>query len=248
MLVINGCSSFADTRERTMNWSAQRLYNAAKEALMNGEYDNAVQYYEVLEARYPFGRFAQQAQIDLVYAYYKYGEPESALVAAERFIRLYPRHPHVDYVYYMKGLVNFELDVGFLDEYLPIDRSQRDQGAAVDSFDDFYQLVTRFPDSQYSEDARQRMLYLKNNLAAYEVQVARYYIKRGAYLAAANRARYVIENYPHTPATPEALTVLAKAYKILGMQDLSNSALRVLKLNYPEHNGITEVEETVVKG
>jgi outer membrane protein assembly factor BamD len=242
-LNLSGCGS-DPTQE---DWTAERFYSEAKSALNKGDYTTAIKYYEMLETRYPFGKYAQQAQLDVIYAYYKYDEPESALVAADRFIKLYPRHKKVDYVYYMKGVVNFELTQGLLDRFLPLDRSQRDQGTATQSFLNFSKLVTRFPKSKYSPDARLRMIHLRNRLAQSELNVAAFYMKRGAYLAAANRAKTVIASYQGAKSMPKALIILAKSYKILGLKDLSNDALRVLKLNYPNSEGIAEVENLVVE-
>lgn len=231
----------------TADWSAQKLYTEAKTSLSSGDYEQAIKYFEFLEARYPFGRYAQQAQLEIAYAYYKYDEPESAIAAADRFIQLYPRHPNVAYAYYLKGLANYNRGKGMVERYLPQDPSQRDPGAALQSFQDFSELIKRFPDSKYSKDAGQRMVYLRNNLARHEVHVADYYMRRGAYIAAANRGEYVIENYQRTPAVPDALVIMATAYKLLGLDQLSNDALRVLRLNYPDHPGIAQVENLVVK-
>ncbi len=244
-IILAGCAS--DPTSETEGWSAERLYSAAKEALLNEDYENAIKYYGLLEAHYPFEKIAQQAQLETIYAHYKFEEPESALVAADRFIKLYPRDPHIDYVYYLKGLVNFELNQGTLNRFLPLDRSQRDQSRALKSFDDFAVLLKQFPQSKYTQDARQRMLYLRNILADYEINVAKFYLQRGAYLAAANRAKTVIESYQRTPAVPKALVILAKAYKIMALNDLSDNAMRVLKLNYPDDQGIVEVEQLVVR-
>jgi outer membrane protein assembly factor BamD len=235
LLLTGGCSLLPDKIDETKDWSADRLYSEAKSALDEGDYQNAIRFYELLEARFPFGRYAQQAQLEIIYAYYKYDESASAVAAADRFIKLHPRHPNVDYAYYMKGLANFNMGRGLIERYLPRDESQRDPGAARQSFQDFSDLVLRFPDSKYAADARQRMLFLRNNLAQYELNVADYYMRRGAYVAAANRARYAVENYSRTPATPDALAMLARAYRAMDMDDLAADALRVLKLNYPEH-------------
>lgn len=247
-LLSSGCSLLPEDIDETKDWSAQRLYSSAKSAMNDGDYDGAIQLYEKLETRYPFGKFAQQAQIDVAYAYYKASEEDAAIAASERFIRLYPRHAHVDYAYYLKGLANFNRGMGIIERYLPRDDSQRDPGAALQSFNDFSELTRRFPDSRYAEDAAQRMLYLRNNLARHEVHVAEYYMRREAYVAAANRARYVIQNYPRTPAVPDALGVMAKAYRLLQLDDLANDALRVLKLNYPDHPRIEEVEQLRFSG
>ncbi len=247
LISLSGCSIFSDPKDIAARWTVQHLYSEAKGALDAGDYEAAIKYYEMLEARFPFGKYAQQAQLDVVYAYFKFEEPESAIVAADRFLKLYPRHPKADYVYYLKGLVNFKKIQGPLDRFLPLDRSQRDQSATLQSFQDFAELLERFPNSRYSQDARQRMIDLRNMLAKHELHVAKYYLTRGAYLAAANRAKTVIESYQRTPSVAEALVVLAKAYKIMGFNDLSASALKVLKLNYPEHEGIETVANVVLE-
>ena len=246
-LLLSGCSLIPKQIDTTKNWSASKFYSEGKKALNEGDFEEAIQYYEQLEARFPFGKFAQQAQVEVAYAYYKYDEPESALIAADRFIKLHPRHPNVDYLYYLKGLVNFNAGKDLISKYIPQDPTQRDPGAARASFDDFSILVRKFPASKYSEDARQRMLYLRNNLAEYEIHVARYYMKRKAYLAASNRAKYVVENYQKTTAVPKALTVMAKAYQEIGLNDLSKDAMRVLEMNYPNYQdsgAITKTEES----
>ncbi|NIQ55210.1 MAG: outer membrane protein assembly factor BamD, partial [Gammaproteobacteria bacterium] len=231
--LVAGCSWFGEKPDITKDWSAARLYAAAKERLENEDYEQAIDYYEKLEARYPFGPQSQQAQLDLVYAYYKNDQPAAAVAAADRFIKLHPRHPNVDYAYYMKGLANYVKTGGLVSRIVKKDYSKRDTGAAMDAFRDFSELTRRFPNSKYATDAAQRMLFLKNTLAMHEVHVARYYMERGAYVAAANRARFVVENYQRTPAMPDALVILAKSYKAMHMADLSEDAVRVLELNYP---------------
>jgi len=240
---MTGCSWFEGKQDVTKDWSAARLYSAANERLENKDYEKAIEYYEKLEARYPFGPRSQQAQLDITYAYYKNGEPGSAVAAANRFIKLHPRHPNVDYAYYIKGLANYMETGGLLSRIVKKDYSKRDTGAAMDAFRDFSELTRRFPNSKYAQDAAQRMLFLKNTLAMHEVYVAGYYLKRGAYVAAVNRARQVVENYQRTPAMPDALVILAKSYKIMQLPQLSEDAVRVLELNYPGHPGIQEVAE-----
>ncbi len=244
---ISSCTFFQDKGDPTETWSAERLYAEAKGALDSGNYSKAVEYYEKLEGRFPFGVYGQQALLDLAYAYYKNDSTDASISAADRFIKLYPQNAHVDYAYYLKGLANFNRGKGFVERYLPIDTSQRDPGSALTAFQDFSELLRLFPDSQYAEDARQRMVYLRNLLAEHEINVANYYMRRGAFVAAVNRARYVIEKYPRTPSVPDALVVMAKAYRIMEMDDLSRDALRVLELNYPNHPGLYEVREIVVK-
>jgi outer membrane protein assembly factor BamD len=228
-------------------WSQEKLYKEAKAALADRGWQKAVQYYEKLQARHPFGAHAQQAQLDLAYAYYKEEEPVSAVAACDRFIKLNPNHPHVDYAYYLKGLANFSQGKGLAERFLPVDASQRDQAAAMTSFEDFEELTKRFPQSEYVTDAQKRMMYLRNILAQHEVHVARYYMRRGAFVAAANRARYVVENYGRSPAVPDALVIMAKAYRILELNELSEDALRVLQTNFPTHPGLQEVRSVTLR-
>lgn len=249
--ILSGCGILKEKSDPTKDWSAERLYSSAKGALDSGDYETAIDHYEKLESRFPFGTYAQQAQLELAYSYYKYGKPASALAAADRFIKLYPSHPSLDYAYYLKGLINFNRGKGLIanivERFFPADDSERDTAALRDAFDDFGEVVARFPNSQYAGDSEKRMIYLRNTLAQHELHVARYYITREAYVAAANRAKYVVENYQRTPEVADALVIMATCYKILGIDDLSGEALEVLRLNFPEHPGIAEVEELVVE-
>lgn len=242
-VALAGCGVFGKEIDLTENWTAPRLYAEASSELDSGNYAKAIEYYEKLEARYPFGRYAMQSQLDVAYANYRADEPEAAIAAADRFIKLYPQNPYVDYAYYLKGIVNYNRSVGFLDRYVPTDASQRDPGSALDAFVDFSALVERFPDSRYAEDARQRMLYLRNNLAKHEVNVARYYMRRGAYLAAANRANYVIERFQRTSAVESALEILVDAYTALDKAELAADAKRVLDLNRADGRFISDEPE-----
>jgi outer membrane protein assembly factor BamD len=208
-----------------------RLYELGREALDSEHYETAIKHFENLSARFPFGEYAQQAQLDTAYAYYMFREPESAISTADQFIRNYPRHPDVDYAYYLRGLANFEQTRAFLDDLLKEDPAQRDRRTALESFRHFAELVRRFPDSRYAADAVQRMTHLRNYLARHELHVADYYMRRKAYVAAAGRARHVIENYPGTPATLSALEVMARAYEELGLSDLAADVRRVLAEN-----------------
>ena len=245
---LSGCGLFGDEKEDpTAGWDAERLYNEAKGALDAGYYERAVEYYEKLEARYPFGTYGQQALLDLSYAYYKTEDYDAATSTADRFIKLYPRNDAVAYALYLRGLANFNRGKGFTQRFLPIDLSQRDPGGNLQAFQDFAELIKRFPDSRYVEDAKLRMIYLRNLLAEHEVEVANYYMRREAYVAAANRARHVVESYPRTTSVPAALAVMAKSYKILEMPELAEDALRVLETNYPNHPGLYEVRRTVLK-
>jgi len=233
-LLLGGCGLLPEQVDETADWNAQRLYSEAKNYMTEGSYEQAIKLFEKLEARYPYGRFAQQAQIEVAYAHYKSNEPALAIAAADRFIKLHPNHPNADYVYYLKGLATFNEDLGLLAGFSNQDLSERDPKGAQESFDTFGQLVNRFPDSRYAEDARQRMQYLVNSLAAHEVHVARYYYRRGAYVAAINRAQATLKTYPNAPATEEALFMLVKSYDALGMTDLRDDADRVMRKNFPK--------------
>lgn len=232
---LGGCTSFGEKPDETRNWSVERFYAEAKSAVQRGDYEKAIEYYEGLQARYPFGPYAQQAQLEVAYAYFKFSEPESAISAVDRFIELYPQHAHLAYAYYLKGLVNFNQTMGLLQRYVPLDMDQRDPRTAREAFAAFSELLGKFPDSRYARDARQRMLYLRNKLAMHEVYVANYYMKRKAYLAAANRARGVVEGYQRTPAVPYALRIMTDAYERLDLPQLARDTRRVLEGNFPYH-------------
>jgi outer membrane protein assembly factor BamD len=233
-LLLCACGLLPDVKDETAGWTAEKLYAEAKMEIGRNGYANAIKYLEKLEARYPYGRYAQQAQIELAYVYFKEGEPASAIAACDRFIKLHPNHPNVDYIYYLKGLVNFNEDLGLLGKISSQDLTERDPKAARDSFDAFKELVSRYPESKYTPDGIERMKYLVNALASYEVHVARYYMKRGAYVAAANRAQYAMLNYSQAPAVEEALFVMVRAYDALGMTDLRDDADRVMHKNFPD--------------
>ncbi len=232
VMTTSGCRKDKDYQD---NRNAAQLYKDAKRYLDNKSWSRAILSYKTLQTRYPFGRYTEQSMLDLSYAQYKGRNEQSALSTLDRFIRTYPTHPNVDYAYYLKGLVNYQQNLGFLERMMPTRVRDRDQSAARDAFLDFSELLRRFPDSRYVPDARQRMVFLRNNLASYEVLVAEYYIRRKAYIAAVNRARYVLEVYPNTPETVEALVVLHKAYTELELPQLANSSWDVLELNYPDH-------------
>ena len=233
-LVAGGCAALSTEKDETVGWSAQRLYGEAKDEMYSRNWEKAIKYLEKLEARYPYGRFAQQAQLDVAYAYWKSGERASAVAAADRFIKLYPNHSNVDYAWYLKGLVNFNENQGIFAAFDNPDMTERDPKGSYSAFEAFKEVVTRFPESKYAEDAAARMRFLVNSLAQNEVHVARYYMKRGAYVAAANRAQYAVQNYPNAPAIEEAVFIMVKAYDALGMEDLRNAADRVMRKNFPE--------------
>ena len=247
-IVLASCSSFGGNDEDSPeNWPEDKLYHAAKDALDTGSCGGAIEHYERLQTRYPFGPYAAQAQLELAYCHYKSENSASALGAVDRFLQLNPQHKHTPYAYYLRGLINFNIGRGLTARLVARDPSQRDPGAALRSFKDFSDLIKEFPDSRYVDDAALRMRHLRNILAQHEVNVANFYMRRGAFVAAANRARNVVENFQQTPAMPEALVLMAKSYKVLQMDDLSADALRVLQLNYPNHPGISEVTQTRVR-
>ena len=233
LLSLTACSSLQD-RDDTVGWSPQKIYETGKEALDEGNFEKAIKYFERLEARYPYGRHAQQAQLETAYAYYKSEEPEQAIAAADRFIRLHPDHPNVDYAYYLKGLATFNADLGLLGRLANVDLAERDPKGARESFEAFKTLVTRFPDSRYAADSRKRLQYLINALGRHETLVARYYLSRHAYVAAINRAQTALKEFPDTPAQEDALGILVHANQALGLNEASEDARRVLTLNYPD--------------
>jgi len=234
LLITSGCAFLPEQIDETKDWSANQLYTKAKQELASKNYEKAIDYFEKLEARYPFGHYAQQAQLEIAYAYYKYEEPDLAIAAADRFITIYPRHPNVDYAMYIKGLVNYNRGKTFIDRYLPQEPAERDTFSMRQSYDDFSQLVQHYPNSNYTKDAAQRMIFLRNNMAEYEIHVADYYMRRSAFIAAANRGKYVVENYQRTPSVDDALVIMIRAYRKLEAGDLADSAMRVLQLNYPD--------------
>jgi outer membrane protein assembly factor BamD len=243
--IFQNDSSSSDEDEYA-GWTAEKFSTQAKAAVDAGSYEKAIKLYEALESRYPFGEDSAQTQLDIAYAYYKNNDPDSAIAAADRFIKMNPRSPAVDYAYYLKGLVNYNRGIGFIDRFLPTDTSQRDPGTAHDALMNFEELIRRFPQSKYVPDARLRIIALKNNLAMYEVHVARYYMKRKAYVAAVDRASTVIEKYQRTTAVPYALQVLQEAYTKLEMADLAQDTAQVYQLNYPNGPPVPEHESSTL--
>lgn len=237
LLLLSACAS---DEVQDLDATELEYYERAQSSLRSSNFTMAVDRLQLLEARFPFGRYAEQAQLEIIYAYYKSNQPEAARAAADRFIRLHPQHPSVDYAYYLRGMASFDEDASFFSQYLPLDPATRDPGAARESFNDFARLISRFPQSQYAPDARQRMVYLRNLLARAELHVARYYVYRGAYVAAANRGRYVFENFQETPAVPDALAIMVEAYGLLKMDNLAEEALQVLTTNFPNHSSLTQ--------
>ncbi|MDF1831343.1 MAG: outer membrane protein assembly factor BamD [Porticoccaceae bacterium] len=252
-LLLSACSwmPFVDskeeqikqTQEEAQDLSEKRLRDKIRSNLDARNWSDAVVNLNAFEAQFPFGNYADQAQLELIYVYHESADYEAAMASADRFIRLHPRHPNVDYAYYMKGLSAAVQNKGLFSHRSPIDETKRDPGSARTAFATFSELITQYPDSVYAGDARQRMLELRNRLARHEIHVANYYFKRGAYLAAANRGRYVIENFQQTPAVPDALAVMAQAYYLLDLHDLSAQSAQTLALNYPQHPALNEQGE-----
>ncbi len=241
MAVASGCASLKPESARD-DWPVEKFYSEATQALSKKRWELALELYQALEARYPYGAYADQAHIDAIYAYYKKGEPESAIAASDRFIRLHPAHSGVAYAYYMKGLVNFNEHRNFLDRWAgTTDVSDRDPRAARESFLAFRELVNRYPESPYTENAKQRMKHLLNILAMSDINIAEYYFQRGAYVAVVNRCKNVIEEYQQTFAVEDALGLMAVAYQRMGMNELAQDSLRVLKINFPNSEYVPQI-------
>jgi outer membrane protein assembly factor BamD len=237
ILLISGCSFFGDRDEEQVGAGMieTELYEEASGLIESSQFSIAAQFLQALEAQFPFGLFAEQAQLDLIYAYFRGGQYDSATATADRFIRLHPEHPDVDYAYYMRGLISFNQESSFIGNFLPLDVTKRDPGSARESFSFFSEFLARFPNSEYAPDSRKRMIYLRNMLARHEINVANYYFDRGAFLAATNRGRYVIESFQGSPAVPDGLAVMAQGYTLLGKPELAENSIAVLRENYPEH-------------
>lgn len=238
--LASGCALFNMAgQDETAGWSADRLYNEARDNLRQGNFTRAAKLYEALESRYPYGRYAQQAALETAYANYRTADKATAVAACERFIRTYPNHPNVDYAYYLKGLSSFRDDQGLLGYLYDLDPSEREPKALRDAFDTFKELVTKFPTSKYAEDAEARMRYLNNALALHEVKVGRYYYNRGAYIAAVSRAQLAITEHPRTPANEDALDLLVKSYDKLGLTQLRDDTAKILRNSFPNSVYVT---------
>ena len=239
-VLATGCGLLPEAgKDETAGWSADRIYRAAHDSVLEGNYTRAVKLFESLEARYPYGRYAQQALLESAYASYRAGETSTAISTIDRFIRTYPNHPNVDYAHYLKGIVNFREDQGLFGYIYEFDLSERDPKAMKDAFAAFKDLIAKFPDSRYAEDSRIRMVYLSNALSMYEVHVARYYYNRGAFVASASRAQASLVNYPKTPANEHALDVLWRSYDKLGLGQLKDDTLDIMKRTYPNSGYFT---------
>ena len=229
-----------------VGWTVEQFITASKQELEDEKYKKAIVLLEQLDSRYPFGEHSAQTQLDLTFAYYKNGDAEAALASADRFIKTHPRHPDIDYAYYLKALVNFNRELGFFERFVPSDTTQRDTLFTQTSYLNFEELLRRFPNSQYAPDVKQRMIYLKNALARHELHVARFYMDREAYVAAANRANYILEHYQGTPTVPYALEIQIKAYKILGLQGLVEGSTEIYNYNYPDGPVLPEADPSDV--
>lgn len=239
-LLVSGCSWFGgDDDELIADSGEQQMYREAQRHLKNENFSLAVRGLQGLESRYPFGRYAEQAQLELIYAHYSAYEFVAANEAADRFIRLHPRHPNVDYAYYMKGLAAYDIEPGFFSRFIPSDDTKRDVSHIQTAFAEFAQLLARFPDSAYAPDARQRMVHMRNMLARNEIHVANYYFRRGAFMAALNRGKYVVEHMQQTPSVADGLAIMGQAYLLLGLNDLAEDSIAVLCENYPDHPNLT---------
>lgn len=249
-LMINACSwmPFVDSdaeaeekrkaAEEQAGLTEKEFYERVQRNLRARNWTDAIANLQGFEAQFPFGNYAEQAQLELIYAYHESLDHQAAIAAADRFIRLHPRHPNVDYAYYIKGLSAYSQNKGIFSNIVPTDETRRDPGDARQAFATFNELISRYPNSSYAADARKRMLHLRNMLARHEIHVANYYFKRGAYLAAVNRGRYVVENFQQTPAVPDGLAVMAQGYHMLGLYDLANDAAQVLAANYSDYPAI----------
>ncbi|HEX9812547.1 MAG TPA: outer membrane protein assembly factor BamD [Burkholderiales bacterium] len=246
-LALAACASIADP---TKDWTPEQFYEAARDQVIEANWLEAIKYYELLEARYPYGPYTEQGQLEVAYAHYKDTEPALALAATDRFIRLHPTHPNVDYAYYLKGIINFRGEKSLIHALFGFAETMwdRDPKGARESYDAFRELVERFPRSRYAKDAAARMRFLVDAQARYEVHVAQFYYDRGAYIAAVNRCKFALENYPRTPALEDALGIQAKAYKRMGLTQLADDSMRVLRMNFPESRYLREVEEVKAAG
>jgi outer membrane protein assembly factor BamD len=234
---MSACSMFGTKRDTINTMPVGELYNKAHDSLENADYAAATRAYQRLIARFPSGAYNEQAQLDMAYSQYKDNQPDDALSTVNRFIKTYPANKHVDYAYYLRGLINFDRTSGFIERYVSRDsaQSRRDQGFNLQSFDDFSELSRRFPDSAYTADARQRMIYLRNVLAQHEINVAEFYLRHKAYIASADRAQYVIEHYQQAPQAGDALAILCRSYLALDHKKLAEQTRKVLAMNYPHH-------------
>lgn len=242
IFLLTGCATDKSDQKKEAKYDKYtdaQLYHKAIKQVRKGHNTLAIESLEALDARYPFGDYADKALLLAIYTHYEAEDYASAAAAAERFIRVHPRHPNVDYAYYMKALISSHEFLGFGDKYFPMERHERDQSSAKKSFHEFLTLVNRFPNSAYTPDAKKRMVYLRNTIAQGELDTARFYLKKGAYVAAINRGSYILDHFDETPSTEEALIIIIKSYRLLGINDLAQDYLLVLQHNFPQSKFIT---------
>lgn len=241
MISVTGCSSSDDSEQRAAlaSMGSQQMYDNAKRNMQNGNFGAASTALSELDSRYPFGPLSNQVQLDLIYSYYKSGKIDETLATIDRFIRLNPNHSDVDYAFYMRGLTNMEADANMFQQLMQIDRSDRDPSKSREAFTDFRRLIQQYPDSKYAADAKKRMVFIKERLAKYEIAIARFYMRREAFVAAANRGRYVLENYSNTDQVQEALEIMVSSYDQLGLTELKENAMQTLRLNFPDSDFIS---------
>ena len=243
--LTSGCSwmGFGDdepAEEESAGLTEKDFYEKIQSSLNASNWNVAISNLQLLESQFPFGKYAEQGQLELIYAHYKSGDYESSIASSDRFVRLHPQHPNVDYAFYVKGLSQISQTTSFFDSFVPTDSSMRDIGEARTAFATLTELLSRFPKSPYAADARKRLVNLRNQLARAEIHVANYYFARSAYLAAANRGQYVVQNFQQSPAVPDGLAVMAQAYYLLEMQELADNSVEILAANYPEHPSLDE--------
>lgn len=234
-LVLAGCSSSEPEIDKVPDKSAQALFSDARQALDTASYQRAIQLLSAIDSRFPFGPISHQVQLDLIYAYYKTGNSDQGTALADRFLRLNPDHPNIDYVYYMRALINQATESNLFQDLAGMDRANRDPTSSREAFSDLRKIIDDYPESKYAADARKRMIKIKSRLAKYELSVARYYIKREAYASAANRGRYIVEYFSPSHEIEEALEIMIVSYEKLGLQDLQRNAKQVLAVNYPNN-------------
>ena len=245
---LQGCSfldKMLEEEDTTVGLTAAQLYQEGKEFLNLEDFNNAIRYFEVLESRFPFGKYSTQAMLDLSYAYYASDQRDQSIVEVNRFIRLYPNHPEVSYAYYLRALANFDKDANVLTRFFGYDPSRYDVTALKESFNDFSIVVNKYPNTKYAEDSLNRLVYIRNQIARSELYIAEYYNKRSAHVAAIERIKYMLENYGGTPSTEKGLLILIDSYNSLNMRQLASDTARVLKKNYPEYK-IEEVDKNIL--
>ncbi|HEX5056812.1 MAG TPA: outer membrane protein assembly factor BamD [Gammaproteobacteria bacterium] len=238
-LALGGCGE-KDPDVLTANDDAKNLYKRAHASLENSRFEVAIQYFHILESRYPFSPYALQAQLELAYAYYRHNKPEETIAEADRFIRFNPTHENVDYAYYIKAMANYQQHISIFERWVPRDAADFNQKPLFDSFNDFMQLIRKFPNSRYAADSRLRMIYLKHKLAEHEIHVARYYVRRGAWVAAVNRCNYILQYFYDTAFNEEALEIMARSYRELNLVEPERNTLKVLRLNFPGNEYLKE--------